>query len=113
MTAGVASLIASPGEYAAQMLVKAEVGFPGDAGGIGIQSLKKILDLLLNLHTARCRDRRLDLTVHFGLPTHPFRNSARASEEALTVPDSANTCAADKFRLRGKNEVIQLCFPGK
>jgi hypothetical protein len=63
-------MVASRGEYAAQMLVKAEVGFPGDAGRIGIQSLKKILDLPLNLHTARERDRWLDLTVHFRLPTH-------------------------------------------
>lgn len=95
------------------MLVKAEPGFTGDASGVGIQSLKKILDLLLNPHTARCRDRGLDLTVHLRRPTHPFRNLVRACDEALTVPDSANTYAADKFRLRGNNEVIQLCCHGK
>jgi len=50
-------MVASRGEYAAQMLVKAEAGFPGDPGGVGIQSLKKILDLPLNLHTAQGRDR--------------------------------------------------------
>lgn len=110
-------MVASRGEYAAQMLAKAEAGLPGDAGGVGIQSLKKTLDLPLNLHTARSRDRRLDLTrlgltVHLRLP-HPFRNLACASDEALTMPDSANTCAADKFRLRGKGEVIQLYFFGK
>jgi hypothetical protein len=74
-------MVPSRGEHPAQMLVKAEAGFPGDAGGIGIQSLKKIPDLPLNLHTARPRDRWLDLawlgltwldsTVHFRLPTHP------------------------------------------
>lgn len=65
-------MIASRGEYAAQMLAKAEAGFPGDAGGVGIQRLKKILDLPLNLHAPRCRDRWLDLTVHFRLPAHPL-----------------------------------------
>ncbi len=100
------------------MLVKAEPGLLGNVGGIGMQSLKKILDLPLYLRTARSRDCRLDLTrldlsVHFRLPSHPFSNLACASEEALTIPDSASTRAADKFRLRGKNEVIQLCFPGK
>jgi hypothetical protein len=73
----IAAIVASRGEYAAQMLVKAEAGFSGDAGGVGIQSLKKIPDLLLDLHAARRRDRWLDptwldLTVHFRLPTQPL-----------------------------------------
>jgi hypothetical protein len=46
-------MVASRCEYAAQMLMKGEAGFPGDARGVGIESLKKILDLPLNLHTAR------------------------------------------------------------
>ena len=66
-------MVASRGEYAAQMLAKAEAGFPGDAGGVGIQGLKKILDLPLNLHAAALsRSVRLDLTVHFRLPAHPL-----------------------------------------
>jgi hypothetical protein len=63
------------------MLVKTDAGLLRDACGVGIQSLKKIPDLPLNLHTARPRDRWpdlnwldstwLDLTLHFRLPTHP------------------------------------------
>jgi len=71
MGAGVASIVAIRGEQAAEMLTKADAWVPGDAGGIGIQGLKKILDLLLDLHTARCRDCWLDLSVHFRLPSHP------------------------------------------
>jgi hypothetical protein len=44
-----APIITSPGEHAAKMLVEADAGFLGDAGGIGIQGLEKIPDLLLDL----------------------------------------------------------------
>jgi hypothetical protein len=46
-------MVPGRGEHAEQMLVKADAGFPGDAREVGIESLKKILDLPLNLHTAR------------------------------------------------------------
>ncbi|HTC57227.1 MAG TPA: hypothetical protein VK706_12500 [Candidatus Sulfotelmatobacter sp.] len=42
-------IVASPVEHAAKMLVEADAGFLGDAGGIGIQGLEKIPDLLLDL----------------------------------------------------------------
>jgi hypothetical protein len=45
----VASAVASSGEDTAKMLVEADAGFLGNAGRIGIQSLEKILDLLLDL----------------------------------------------------------------
>jgi hypothetical protein len=65
--AGVASMVVSRDEQAAKMLVKADAGFLGHTGGIGIQGPKKIADLLLDLRTAQWRDRWLDLTVHFRL----------------------------------------------
>jgi hypothetical protein len=45
----IASIVASPGEQAAKMLVEADAGFLGDPGGIGIQGVEKILNLLPDL----------------------------------------------------------------
>jgi hypothetical protein len=63
------------------MLVKADAGFLGHTGGVGIQGPEKIADLLLDLRTAQWRDRWLDLTVHFRLyPTRPGQNLACPSK---------------------------------
>jgi hypothetical protein len=70
MGPGIRVMVASRGEHAAKVLVKADAWFPRYPGGIRIQSLTKILDLLSDLHTARRRNRWLNLTLHFGLPTH-------------------------------------------
>jgi hypothetical protein len=70
MGAGIAARVAGLGEHAAKMLVKADARLAGDPGGVGIQGLAKILDLPLDLYTAGWRDRWLDLTLHFRLPTH-------------------------------------------
>ena len=79
----VASIVARRAEQAAKMLVKADAGFLGDAGGIGIQGLEKILNLLPDLRpdegnrpTTWCNDLPwLDRVVHFPhYPTYPQRN---------------------------------------
>jgi hypothetical protein len=73
------------------MLVEADAGFLGNAGGIGIQGAEKILNLLPNLRpnegnrpTAWNNDLPwLDRVMHFPLyPTYPQRNVSCASEEA-------------------------------
>lgn len=79
----VASILAGRGGQAAKMLVEADAGFLGDAGGIGIQGVEKILNLLPDLRTndgnrptAWCNDLSwLDRVVHFPLyPTYPQRD---------------------------------------
>jgi hypothetical protein len=76
-------MVASHGEQAAKMLVKADPGFLRDAGGIGIQGLEKIPNLLPDLRsderdgpTAWCNDLPwLDRVVHVPLYTaYPQRN---------------------------------------
>jgi len=49
VAAVLASIGARRGGQAAKMLVEADAGFLGDAGGIGIQGVEKILNLLPNL----------------------------------------------------------------
>jgi hypothetical protein len=71
MGAGIAARVAGLGEHAAKMLVKADARFAGDPGWVGIQGLAKILDLPLDLCTARWCDRWLNLTLHFRLAAHP------------------------------------------
>jgi hypothetical protein len=44
-----ATIVASADEEAAKVLVEADAGVFGGAGGIGIQGPEKILDLLLDL----------------------------------------------------------------
>lgn len=90
----VLSILIPSREDAAQVLLKADAGLFCDAGGVGIDGLEKILDLLLNLpwdmaeHTVREDDLPwldlvlldlvlLDLVLHFRLhPYHPQTNSA-------------------------------------
>jgi hypothetical protein len=76
-------MVGSQREQAAKMLVKADPGFLGNAGGIGIQGLEKILNLLPDLRsderggpTAWCNDFPwLDRVVHLPLyPAYPQRN---------------------------------------
>ena len=45
----VASIVARRGGQTAKMLVKTDARFLGDAGGIGIQGVEKILNLLPDL----------------------------------------------------------------
>lgn len=75
------ALVASGREEAAKMLLEADAGFLGDAGGIGIEGPQKILDLLtdLDLLTAVYDDLPwLDLVLHFRLHslTQPQRSVA-------------------------------------
>ena len=79
----VALFVASGSEQAAKMLVEADAGFFSDAGGIGIQGVKKALNFLPDLlanerdrHTAWCNALPwLDRVVHFPLyPAYPQRN---------------------------------------
>jgi hypothetical protein len=83
VASGVASRSVSRSEHATKMLVKADARFLGDAGGIGIQSVKKTLNLLPNLRpskkdwrTARCGALPwLGRVVHSPLyPACPQRN---------------------------------------
>ena len=80
----VASIVARGSEQAAKMLVKTDAGFLGNAGGIGIQGVEKILNLLPDLRpgegnhpTAWCNDLpRLDRVVHFPhYPTYPQKET--------------------------------------
>jgi len=75
--------IASAPEKAAKVLMEGDAGVFGDAGGIGIEGLEKVLDLLLHLlpdHVdwpTAWRDHLpwLDRVVHFlPHPTHPQEN---------------------------------------
>jgi hypothetical protein len=96
-------MVASPREQAAKMLVEADAGFLGDAGGIGIQCLEEILNILLDLlpyevyrPIARCDDlSRLDLVMHF--PLHPY-----SSPEKLN-PSFQGSC--DSYRFVGVEKV--------
>jgi hypothetical protein len=76
----VASIVSRLSGQAAKMLVKTDAGFLGDAGGIGIQGVEKILNLLPDLRpdegnrpTAWWNDLPwLDRVVHFPhYPTYP------------------------------------------
>ena len=56
------------------MLLEADARLSGDASRIGIDGLKKALDLSLYLLFARGRDLpRLDLMLHF--PLHPYTST--------------------------------------
>jgi hypothetical protein len=76
-------IVASPIEYAAKMLVEADAGLLGNACGVGIQGVKKTLNLLPDLladegdrRTAWCNALPwLDRVLHFPLyPACPQRN---------------------------------------
>jgi hypothetical protein len=86
MGATVAAVVARGRKEAAKVLLKSDTGVLGDAGGIGIEGLEKIPDLLLDqyLLTALRNDLPwLDVVVHFPIhPHHPQRNLAWASKEA-------------------------------
>jgi hypothetical protein len=58
--------------------VEADAGFFGDASGIGIESLEKVLDLLLDLPTGQRADLSwLNLLVHPRL--HPYSSQKKLS----------------------------------
>jgi hypothetical protein len=63
----VSSAIVSTPKNAAKMLLEGDVGFFGGAGWVGIDSLEKLLDLLLHLRVTQNGRAWLDLTVHFRL----------------------------------------------
>jgi hypothetical protein len=71
----IVATVASRCEEAGKVLLEADARFFGDAGGVGIEGLKKIVDFLLDLdvmdldlHIGRWDDLPwLDLVVHFRL----------------------------------------------
>ncbi len=109
MAAAVARVVSTTAsrEDAAKVLPEADVRFFRDTGSIGIDSLKKILDFLLNLPIDTERMARkgdipwldlalldlvlLDLVVHFRL--HPLPSPKRQPRIV-----AVNTRAMDKFR---------------
>lgn len=85
------------------MLLEAHAGVFGNAGGIGIESLEKIPDLLLNLFPDLFTARLMHLRLHPTDPSYLSRQELNLSfKRSRFLARSLEIRAADKFRFRGE-----------
>lgn len=82
---------------AAQMFLESDAGLFCGAGRVGIESVEKVLDLLLHLRLRRDVLAWLDLIVHFRLHSQSSPEQRGLIFKPQPISDK-NTWAGDKFR---------------